>query len=151
MSDPKPKPRSLAAAPNDATPLGPKGEPSPGQASRAAKRRSTRVTIDIPVEVYGQGPDGSIFHEESWTLLVNAHGALVTLATPVALEQMVLLVHEKTRNEMECRVAYRKEIEKGRAEVAVEFVTPSPRFWGIAFPPDDWNRAERKRPVSIST
>jgi len=108
------------------------------------------VTIDIPVEVYGRGPDGRVFREETCTLVVNAHGALVTLATVVALKQMVLLVHKKACTEIRCRVAYRKEIEKGRAEVGVEFVTPSPRFWGIAFPPEDWNRAERKQTVSLS-
>ena len=28
----------------------------------------------------------------------------------------------------------------------IEFMDhPSPRFWGIAFPPEDWNPAERKR------
>ncbi len=47
--------------------------------------------------------------------------------------------------EVQCRVVYRKEIEKGRYEVALEFSKPFPRFWGINFPPEDWNPAERKK------
>src|SRR5713226_9190938 len=111
-------------------------------------RRSSRVTIDIPVEVYGQGSDGTVFREETRTTIVNAHGALVLLTTQVGLEQKLLLVHKKNRNEVQCRVAYRKETQKGPAEVGMEFLNPSPGFWRITFPPEDWNRAERKRPVS---
>jgi hypothetical protein len=47
--------------------------------------------------------------------------------------------------EVQCRVVYRKELEKGRFEVALEFSKPFPRFWGINFPPEDWNPAERKK------
>ena len=117
--------------------------------SWAIKRRSSRVTIDIPVEVYGQGSDGRVFHEETRTVAVNAHGALVLLAAGVGLKQKTLLLHKKTRDEIECRVTYRKETEKGPAEVAIEFTNPAPTFWGIAFPPEDWNRAERKQPASL--
>jgi len=151
MSELKPERRTRATASNDGTPLGSTGQPNPASAAWASKRRSSRVAMDIPVEVYGQSPDGKVFHEETCTLVVNAHGALISLVTEIGLQQMVLLVHKKTRNEIECRVAYRKEIEKGRAEVSIEFVSPSPRFWGIAFPPEDWSRAERKQPAPLPT
>ena len=111
-------------------------------------RRSSRVTIDIPVEVYGQGSDGTVFREETRTQVVSAHGALLLLKTEVGVKQVLLLVHKKTRNEIQCRVAYRKENEKGPAEVGMEFENPSLSFWHIDFPPEDWNRAERRRPVS---
>ncbi len=134
------EPRIFDAPPHD-------DQPNPAQSCWATPRRSSRVTIDIPVEVYGQGADGTVFREETRTQVVNAHGALLLLKTEVGLKQMLLLVHKKTRNEIRCRVAYRKEIRKGRAEVGMEFLDPSPGFWGIGFPPEDWNRAERKRPV----
>jgi len=31
------------------------------------------------------------------------------------------------------------ESHAGKSEVAVEFLEPSPRFWRIAFPPEDWS------------
>ncbi len=141
MPRPKPEPRIFDAPPHD-------DQPNPAQPSGATPRRSSRVTIDIPVEVYGQGSDGKVFHEETRTRVVNAHGALLLLKTEVGLKQVVLLVNKKSHKEIQCRVAYRKEIRKERAEVGMEFLDPSPGFWGIGFPPEDWNRAERKRPVS---
>ncbi len=151
MSGLKPERRIRAAASKDDTPLGPAGQPNPASASGSNKRRSSRVAIDIPVEVFGQSLDGKIFHEETRTLVVNAHGALISLATGINLRQTILLVNKKTNNQMECRVTFRKEIDKERAEVAIEFANPSPRFWGIAFPPEDWNRAERKQPSRLPT
>jgi len=117
----------------------------------ATKRRSSRVTLDIPVEVYGQDPDGRIFHEKTRTMVVSAHGALFPMATAVAPEQMIVLVCTATRQEMYCRVTFYQDTAKGGAQVGVEFVTPSPRFWGVVFPPEDWNPAERKQPPPRST
>ena len=33
----------------------------------------------------------------------------------------------------------------GRVAIAVEFYQPSPKFWGVASPPDDWNVATSKK------
>ncbi len=151
MSGLRPERRSGAAAPINRTPAGSTGHPNLASASWFNKRRTSRVVINIPVELYGQSPDGKIFHEETHTLVVNAHGALVSLATEINLQQVVLLVHKRTRNEIECRTTYRKGIEKGRAQVGIEFISPSPQFWGIAFPPEDWSRAKLKERAPLST
>ena len=151
MSELKPERLTRAAASNDGAPLGSTGQPNLASGSLSTMRRSSRVAIDIPVEVYGQSLDGKIFHEETRTLVANAHGVLISLATEIGLQQTLLLVHKKTRKEIECRVTYRKETEKGRAEVGIEFVSPSPRFWRIAFPPEDWSWAERKQPAPLRT
>jgi hypothetical protein len=111
-------------------------------------RRSQRVVIDFPVSVFGQGVDGKIFAETTVTLTVNAHGALIVLKKDVDPEKPALLGNPKTQMEVQCRVVYRKEIEKGRYEIGLEFAQPFPRFWGINFPPEDWNPAERKKAVS---
>jgi len=108
-------------------------------------RRSQRVVIDFPVTVFGQGMDGKIFSESTSTMTVNAHGALVNMTKDVDAQKPAILGNPKTQMEVQCRVVYRKEIEKGRYEVALEFAKPFPRFWGINFPPEDWNPAERKK------
>jgi len=110
----------------------------------APKRRGARLTLDIAVEVYGQGPDGTIFHEETRTRVVSAHGALLSLATKVAFEQMIVVVCKRNHEEMRCRVVH-QEVEKGEVHVGVAFETASPKFWGVSFPTQDWDRAERKR------
>ena len=119
-------------------------------ASSSSVRRSSRVSIDMPVEIFGQSANGKVFREETRTVVVNAHGALLIVASVQEIKSSLLLVNKRTKTEVQCRVIFHKETEKGRAELGVEFVSPQPRFWGIAFPPDDWNNADRKRPGSIT-
>jgi hypothetical protein len=100
----------------------------------------------VPVKVYGYGGDRKIFHEETATLVVNAHGCLFPLKADVGLEDIIVVVSTATQQEARFRVAYRNETENGQWEVGAAFMTPSPRFWGMAFPPDDWDPTERKLP-----
>jgi len=136
------KPKESPAAPTS-KPLAPKGV-----SGSTVKRRSSRVAIDMPVEVFGQSITGKVFREETRTTVVNAHGALIVLASAAQIKPSVILINKKTNVEAQCRVIYLKETEKGKGELGVEFVDPQPRFWGIAFPPEDWNNADRKRPPS---
>jgi len=115
-----------------------------------AARRSSRVAIDMPVEIFGQASSGKVFREETRTIVVNAHGALLMMTSIPLIKPSVLLVNKKTRTEAQCRVIFQKETEPGKGEMSVEFVDPQPRFWGIAFPPEDWNNADRKKPPSIT-
>jgi hypothetical protein len=121
-----------------------------GPAQPSAVRRSSRVKIDMPVEVIGQTTAGKDFCEDTRTTAVNAHGALLVLTTQNEINPSVALVNKKMNTKAQCRVVYRKRIEGGKTELGVEFVDPQPRFWGIAFPPEDWNWAERKKPGSSS-
>ena len=109
----------------------------------ASNRRGARLTLDIAVEVYGQGTDGKIFHEESRTRVVGAHGALISLATKVAIGQTIVLVCKRNREEMGCRVVH-QEVEKGETHVGLSFATPSPKFWGVSFPSEDGDRTDGK-------
>lgn len=109
-------------------------------------RRSSRVTISIPVTVYGKGSDGKVFFEETSTQIVNAHGGLLLLNTLISRNQIVILVNRKKGSEVNCRVVFLKSIGPSQHEVGLEFDSPQPRFWGITFPPPDWNNADRKRP-----
>jgi len=45
------------------------------------------------------------FQEETETLVISAHGALVLLGSRVALGQKLTLVHKLTQEEQECAVA----------------------------------------------
>ena len=117
-----------------------------GPAPSSPARRSSRVKIDMPVEIIGQTTAGNAFREDTRTTAVNAHGALVLLTTPNEINPSMAMVNKKTNAKAQCRVVYRKRIEGGKTELGLEFVDPQPRFWGIAFPPEDWNSAERKKP-----
>jgi hypothetical protein len=119
-----------------------------GEGKRSALRRSQRVSITVPVLVYGKGKDGRPFREETNSLVVNAHGGLILLASPVELKQELLLINPKTTQEVSARVAYLGRRENGKSEIGVGFTEPSPRFWHINFPPEDWDPSERKLPSS---
>jgi hypothetical protein len=126
-----------AAVANSSQPM-PRDRRGP-QASWASQRRSSRLTLDIPVEIYGQGSDKQIFREETRTRVVSAHGALIALRTAVDLEQTIVVVCKRNGQEMRCQVVHR-EVTKTEVHISIAFLTPSPKFWGVAFPPDDWDR-----------
>ena len=112
-----------------------------------ARRRDLRVHLEMPVCVYGYGPDKEPFLQDTCTLNVGAHGALITLSRIIDPDQKLIVINTRTQEEIECRVAYLSPTERGKTEVGIEFLKPNPRFWRVAFPPEDWNPAERKRPL----
>ena len=52
---------------------------------------------------------------------------------------MVTVRNVKSGEELQGEVVEIGEPHAGKSEVAVEFLEPSPRFWRIAFPPEDWS------------
>jgi hypothetical protein len=115
--------------------------------SFSKKRRSSRVVIEIPVTVFAQDSSGKIFEEKANTVTVSNHGACVVLSADIDPQKPALLVDTRTKAEIQCRVAHRQDLGNGRREVGFEFATPLPRVWGIGFPPENWDPAERKKPV----
>jgi hypothetical protein len=115
--------------------------------TKIARNRTTRVHIAIPVFIYGNNPSGSPFKEITQTVAVNANGCLIELATPVVKEQPLLLTNMKTNDEIACNVVTPGNLVNGKTQVGLRFAQPSPRFWGIGFPPEDWDPASRKRPM----
>jgi hypothetical protein len=106
--------------------------PDPG------RRRSMRVLLSVPIQATGKAADGEDFKEEARTLVVNAHGALISLASPVAAGQHITIFNKATSKSLECRVVHVGIAQGGKTQLGIEFVKPSPSFWQIDFPPDDW-------------
>jgi PilZ domain len=117
--------------------------PAPNEPG-SERRRSHRVNIAMPILV--RGKTSQPFQEEAHTISVNAHGCVFRLATQVTRLQEVAIVNSKTAEELPCKVTFLGQKENGKTEVGVEFCEPSPLFWRIAFPPEDWDPSERKRP-----
>jgi hypothetical protein len=97
-------------------------------------RRSSRVLVSLPLAVSGQKKDGSHISGAAETILVNRHGARIRSAIPL-------------ENKMEVRVAmlapYKWRVgqvvwaDSGEKEYGIELNRPE-NFWGIYFPPEDW-------------
>jgi len=108
--------------------------------AQAGQRRSARVLMDVPVVIRGESANHRIFREETFTVTVSAHGALLMLASDVVLGQKIVVINSLNRDEREGRVAYRGPIHAGLSQVAVEFTQPSPEFWPVSLAPPDWNK-----------
>ncbi len=98
-------------------------------AAQLERRRSPRRLLDVPLIVRGESAEKEPFREETFTISVSAHGALVLLATRVALGQIIVLVKPETQQEQEGRVSRLSSPYGGLAQVAVEFSQPVPEFW----------------------
>ncbi len=101
-------------------------------------RRSQRVLLRVPVLVRGQTENGSSLCEESHTLVVNAHGALIALAMKVQPSQELVLKNWVSGEEQQCRVVHVGQKQADKNEIGIEFSRPAPKFWHIDFPPADW-------------
>jgi hypothetical protein len=102
------------------------------------RRRSMRVLLSVPITVTGNTKDNEAFSEDARTLVVNAHGALISLGARVVADQRITIANRSTRKSQECRVVYVGNAPTGKVQMGIEFIEPSPSFWQIDFPPDDW-------------
>ena len=92
-------------------------------------RSSKRISLHVPVLVYGWSKDEGSFHEDTSTLLVNASGALLGLNSRVALGETIFILNKATQQEQECRVAYAEKDVYGKLRVGAAFKSPAPHFW----------------------
>ena len=98
-------------------------------AGQDERRRSPRHLLDVRGESIHSEP----FQEETFTISVSAHGALVVLAGKVVLGQKISLENLKTHAEIEGRVARFGPPYGGLAQVGIEFAKPAPEFWSTSF------------------
>lgn len=73
-----------------------------------------------------------------YTLVVNAHGALIAISMTVQPGEILALKNYTSAEEQDARVLRVDENEGSQKEVAIEFINPAPHFWNIAFPPAGW-------------
>ena|ERR1035437_459651 len=107
--------------------------------------RSQRVIIDIPIRVHVNREGAGSVEEITKTVLVNARGALIKLSTLVGVGESVRMVNVRNNAEIKCTVANIRTDpkDKERAEVGIVFDEPAPWYWGLSFPPEDWNLVAR--------
>ena len=110
-------------------------------------RRSSRVFTRIPVRASGRTAEGRKFREDSQTIVVNAHGALLYLQHELAMGADVVLTNPITEEDQDCRVVYIGENSDKGQRIGVEFLSPAPHFWGVDFTPVDWPGRVSDAPV----
>ncbi|MFZ0037791.1 MAG: hypothetical protein WAK91_10235 [Candidatus Acidiferrales bacterium] len=105
--------------------------PTPDTKSQK-RRRSQRLKARVSIEVRTQTLEKHTASERTEALIINAHGGLILLSMKVAPDQLVTVVNLKTGDELLSRVTSLGPSFMGKTEVGVEFIKPSPEFWGVA-------------------
>jgi hypothetical protein len=105
----------------------------------ANRRRSQRLFLQVRVVVEGKLGNASSLREETHTIVVNAHGALVETDATLDQGQTVLLQNIVTGEKTECTVKLVSPGAPGKFNMALEFNRPNPGFWQVTFPPEDWS------------
>lgn len=101
------------------------------------RRRSQRVLLRVHASVHVALKDKQVKIDVT-TLSVNNHGALVVLKQSLPTDAQIILEHGTTKERIGCKIARpAREMPEG-FHIPLEFESPAPNFWGIAFPPSDW-------------
>jgi len=114
------------------------------------QRRSERIHAQLAVLVEGKPAGESRFSEPTRAMLINAHGALISLTNAVALRQRLALSNPATKARQECAVVYLGDRQGGRTEVGVEFTAAAPQFWALPNPPESWKKFMPRRNVTTA-
>jgi hypothetical protein len=111
---------------------------TPDMEPQGSQRRSSRVFTRIPVRAAGKDLLGKKFKENSQTIVINAHGGLLYLQAELQVGAELVLINPGTEEEQDCRVVYLGDTSEKGTRVGVEFLSPSPHFWGVEFAQKDW-------------
>jgi hypothetical protein len=118
------------------------------ETTTSKERRSSRIFTRIPVRASGKNVLGKKFRENSQTIVINAHGALLYLNEEIAIGNDLVLINPVTEEEQDCRVVYLGEMSDKGTRVGIEFLSPSPHFWGVDFAPQDWPAPSSSSPTN---
>ena len=114
----------------------------------AETRRSGRVTLRVPLKIFEPGSNRRFLVEEAYAVKVSLWGGLIALRTAVNQDQKLSVVNQATGETAESKVVYLGPTQLGGGQlrlVAIEFLRPSPGFWGMVFPVVDPCRSQTTR------
>ncbi|MGC1482362.1 MAG: PilZ domain-containing protein [Candidatus Acidiferrum sp.] len=106
------------------------------------RRRTVRITLQIPLKVRCQMPEGEAIDLKAFTQFVSAHGALIVMDAPLLPGQIVRVFNEMTSESVECFVTSVREKQERRF-VGVGFANPKHDFWHVVFPKAGTRQAVR--------
>jgi hypothetical protein len=97
------------------------------------------VALETAVIATGARPGDTaakreLFTEETVTVLVFEHGAVIRLSAAVADGQLLFLSNKNTGKEVVTQVIRKRAFRPTNCYVDLEFTEPCPGFWGIEFP-----------------
>lgn len=100
------------------------------------------MTLQIPVKVRCQMPEGEAIDLKALTQFVSGHGALIMMDEPLLPGQTVRLFNETTAESVDCFVTSVRE-KQDRRLIGVSFAAPHTDFWHVVFPKAGTRQAVR--------
>jgi hypothetical protein len=107
-------------------------------AAFATPRRSRRIWFVMPIRISFFVAEQLQWEEETSTLVVNAHGALILLNHEVSAGQVLTIANLGSAERHKCRVVMLGARTSGMTEVGIELLEPAATFWRVKNPPPDW-------------
>lgn len=108
---------------------------NPGEKPKNDGRRSTRLSLQIPVVITCLDPSLN-FREQCRTVVVNAHGCGVIVPESLKIETPVTVELVSNGRCKEGRIVLATRVIDSWL-LGMEFDSPE-NFWGIETPPADW-------------
>lgn len=123
----------------------PQGKPAPSpqaistrhRISTDEKRRTQRVLLRVRANIH-VALEGKETTFEVNTVSVNPHGALLVMGQKLPSDTRLVLEHGGTKERIACKVIHSPRESPEGFHIPIEFDSPAPGFWRIAFPPADW-------------
>ena len=103
------------------------------QPTAEERRRAQRVLLRMPVLAHLKNKSEPV---QGTTHTVSATGGMIILREGLEAGTKFILENPRTQQRVEVNVARPSQINQEGSLVPVEFLTPSPNFWNIFFPPN---------------
>lgn len=116
-------------------------KPNPAAAARVIssrpptaeeRRRAQRVLLRVRVNLQLAGKPQTI---QAITHTVSENGAMLICPEPLAEGTKLVIENPRAQKTVEARVVRPPQVTAEGALVPVEFLSASPNFWGVFFPP----------------
>ncbi|HUU13212.1 MAG TPA: hypothetical protein VM182_05825 [Terriglobia bacterium] len=109
------------------------------QTSDTAGRRSTRISIAIPLTISGEDAAGIKFKEKSRTIVINKHGAKISTYHNLTLGADLTVENQLLGRSAQAMVVWLgdKRTPRGPVEIGIQ-LSEAQNLWGIDLPPEDW-------------
>ncbi len=113
-------------------------KPSSSATAVEERRRSTRLSVSVPVTLSGRSATGESFREETHTLVIGRHGAAIATAQILNPSQEVEIENTFLGLSARARViSWRQKNGATPAQIGVELLEKK-NIWGVKYPPADW-------------
>jgi hypothetical protein len=109
---------------------------------RPEKRRSTRLSVAVPVTLVGNDAGGEKFLEECKTVSIDRNGATIETSRVIARGTELLIRNVSLGITVRARaVRFIEREASGRPSMVGVELIDSGNVWGIQYPPKNWQRA----------